>query len=365
MIDLSTGRKAHTLSIDLERLGENPTDTWSRIADCAIDALHRGTKRNGDLLVFGRVGAGMSPSNEPTTLVFLMFVDSSKRGISQRQAMAINAALAPLGAWIEGTQVVPDDGVPLFMHVDGRALRISVPDEEGDWVRFLLDRPEGPWAFVADVYMNGDDGGPLIELGVNLPVARVATNPAGRGALATVQPPNEKPVVALVALDGVAVQFGQFAWAMLQDRLARLVERCAAADATLLICFSVRARDAKMALAFQYENLSVDFAKALFEVFEDFPVQPMIVARPPLEPGATPLFATLNGELFVLGSGHGGRAIPVLRIEPGQAELAFERMPEGESVSLDLRRVRVLGGRKATIETERQIIMRVAQMVES
>lgn len=169
MIDLSTGRQAHTLTVDLEPLGDDPTDVWARIATYVTDALRRGTKKNGDMVVFGRVGPGMSPSNEPTTLLYLMFVDSGRRGPSQRQAVAINTALMPLGAWIEGTQIVPDDSVPLFMHVDGEAMRIAICDDAGDWVRFSLDRPEGPWTFVVDVYVAAAGGVPLAELGLGPP----------------------------------------------------------------------------------------------------------------------------------------------------------------------------------------------------
>lgn len=366
MIDLSTGRQAHTLSVDLERLGDDPTDVWAQIATYVTDALRRGTKKNGDMVVFGRVGPGMSPSNEPTTLLYLMFVDSGRRGPSQRQATAINTALMPLGAWIEGTQIVPDDSVPLFMHVDGEAMRIAICDEAGDWVRFALDRPEGPWTFIADVYVAADEGVPLAELGVDLPVARVGGAPERSASdSAIIDAPQVNPVVAIMDLGGVAAQFGPFAWAMLQDHLARLVERCAAPGATLVIRFSVHERDAKMALAFQYEGLRVDMAKALFEVFEDFAAKPMLVAMPPLEPGTIPLFATRAGELYVLGSGEDGRAIPMLHIERNHAGLAFERIPEGEQIQVALRRVRVLGGRKATVEVDRQLVMRVAQIAEA
>jgi hypothetical protein len=366
MIDLSTGRQAHTISVDLEPLGDNPTHVWSRIATYVADALRRGTKKNGNMVVFGRVGPGMSPSNTPTTLLYLMFVDSGRRGLSQQQAIAINTALMPLGAWIEGTHIVPDDSVPLFMHVDGKAMRIAIRDDAGDWVRFALDRFEGSWTFVADVYASADVGVPIAELGVDLPVALVGGAPqhsASHSAL--IEAPQVNPVLAILDLRGVAAQFGPVAWVMLQDHLARLVERCAAPGAELVIRFSVHEHKAKMVLAFQYQGLRVDMAKALFEVFEDFAAKPMLVAMPPLEPGTIPLFATRAGELYVLGSGEDGRATPALHIKRSHARLTFERLPEGKQIQLALRRVRVLGMGMAAAEVERQLVMRVAQIAEA
>jgi hypothetical protein len=264
---------------------------------------------------------------------------------------------------------VPDDSVPLFMHVDGEPMRIAVCDEAGDWVRFALDRADGPWMFIADVYEGADGGGPFLELGVDLPVARIGVPPTGTpSAPPVVEAPQVYPVIALMDLSKVAAQFGPFAWVMLQDHLARLVERCSAPGASLVIRISVRERDATIALALHYDALCVDMAKTLFEVFEDFAAKPMLVAMPPPEPGTTPLFATVDGELYALGSGEDGQATPVVHIEGNHAALAFEQIPSGEQIQMALRRVRVRGsgtGRRATVEVDRQLPMLVAQIAEA
>ena len=112
-------------------------------------------------------------------------------------------------------------------------------------------------------------------------------------------------LAVVIDLGAAAEQWGDLAWPSIEERLIRLVIHTQTERSRMVIRLGLNLEDAELILLFDYENLRVDFAQALFEAFHDLDPGPGIVASIPLQSGWYPLLAGVGGEpLFLVDSIH-------------------------------------------------------------
>ena len=172
-VDLSPGRLAHAVAIDLDPLGSEPGVVWARIMAAMIGASTGATTgaavEGGNVVVFVHLVRESVGSNAGQVLV-ASFVESIHSGGSVSSRAAIVRAMAEVHGRAMGPLPVPEEAVPVAVQVGALAMRIVVP-AAGEWVRFALDRPEDEWVLVPDQFATslGDPGHP--EPGIDLVAA--------------------------------------------------------------------------------------------------------------------------------------------------------------------------------------------------
>lgn len=345
--------KSLCISVELDRVERHVTGFWMLALECIRDALEAAVRKDGDMRAYLAVGRGIGRSGRQGDLLFIFFLDGNPRGLSQKQGATIAKALERVGGWIEGVQAVPDEAVPVAMHADGVCMRVVVPGDDEDYVRWRLGMIGSRVGLVSEPYILDDDydfpsiGEP------DLPTAMLGGNASAQRRS---RPATTSSLVVVFDLTAIRRQWGVLSWTALEEHLVRLLEATMSADSVMLLRPVIGESGTQLVIAFQYSRLSQDFAQALYATFADFESGPLCVGVVPTDDTTQPLLGAFEGRITAFADLDGGTpALRQVHIDDRGARWTRVEVPRQSPISFSLRAFRRRPGGAVTAEVERTV----------